>query len=346
MHEQADLTKAMSRIAKLLAMAREGSGATEKEAEAFAERATLMMAEFGLTQAQVERDGGTGDRRTDAKLEGNAGEWWQPPLMKVVAATCYVYCEHLTRKDAAGRTLGAGYQLIGREEAVATCRVTYEYLVQTVRRCCKEYMQQNPDGIGKRYMRGMSGRLQERIDERHRAMVREQKAEAEARNAAAAASGNTSTALVLTLVDYQQREKDLNNDMRMGWEPGTTAARREKDNREMDERRRQREAKLAAFIAEGIAKEVADLMCWGYSRKEAEERIADEKKQERKPVTDAQARKMREEDARRSERRSRQYQKEYDRKWGDPSYRAGERRGNEVSLDKQVDKKSEQRKLT
>ena len=346
--------KILERAAKLLRLSDVKNGGTEAEAQLAGERFADLAREYGLTQAQVLADGGEGDRRVRNDYRVAAGSWWQPPLMREICRANFVHCEHVKAKDKAGRLLGAGYDLIGREEAVASCRVLYEYLVQTVVRCGREYVQQCPTGIRKRFERGMSERLQERIEMRHRKTMKEEKERAETAQAAYA-SGEASTALVVTLVNYRQKEKDLNEDYRLGLPPGTTQAEREADDRRWEESKAKRRAKcaaaLASLIAESIAEELARLiaeeMSWGVSREKAEEEVRKAQRLAAAPPreeTEAQRAKREEKERRDEARREERWQRERSRKWADPSWQAGERAGERVSLDKQVDR-TEPRKL-
>jgi hypothetical protein len=336
--------KVLERIAKLLNITEE-RGATEAEALNAAERAKRMMDDHGLSTAQVEAAGGVGERRSDASLEGLAGEWWQPPLMAAIAETCYVFCELQTKIDAARRKLGAGYRLIGRESAVATAEVLYKYLCEVTYRCCREAeTQHRADGTPfkkKWFRRAMGERLCERVRAEHEKALRTQREEAEARAAAQAAAGSTGTSLVVTLVDYQQRERDLNNDLLKGWPPGTTLAKREASDRDRQQYRDEQKRKRAELEAQGVSADVIQYMLYGYTRERAEEIAASNATQrlqssEPKPKTEKQRQREQEQSDRYWQRHSERAAREEARR-NSPAWRAGRQAGGEVSLNRQVD---------
>jgi flagellar biosynthesis/type III secretory pathway protein FliH len=70
------------------------------------------------------------------------------------------------------------------------------------------------------------------------------------------------------LGDYVRDEEDANNDFRNGWEPGTTKARRLKQEQDSAAWKRRYED----FIKDGWPATVASYLASGYSIKEAQEK--------------------------------------------------------------------------
>jgi len=326
--------RVIQRVRKLLALAADG-GATEAEAQLAAEKAREIMAENGLSTATVEASGGAGEARLDTRMSGLAGQWYQPPLMEAVCKACFVHVDRTYKNDRAGRTLGDGYRMIGRESGIATAQVLFEYLCQTIERMARE-----TTGLSKPkwFRRGMSERLIERINARHEQALAEQARAAREQNVRAQhpGSASTSNALVVVLEDYVQKEHDLNEDMRRGWPAGTTAANRAKEQAEMaawsveyERKSRERRAATEKLVVElGVLWEVAAYMVAGFTREHAEELAAPPK-----PETEAQRRKREAKEERERQRSSRRNE---EHKRLSPEWRAGRVAAESVGLDPQI----------
>lgn len=320
--------KVLDRVRKLLNLSRDG-GASEAEAALAAEHAERLMREHGISVALAEMRGEQGEARVrEDDLDLAAHEKWMPQLMVTLAETCFCSVRLMTKSG--GRTHGAGFEIIGRASAVATCRVTYEYLVQTVNRLARE---RSWDKEVRYFKRGVAERVAERLEAKHREEMEKQLREAE-RQREYYAAHPTSNALVVVLEDYAQKEQDLNCDMRNGWEPGTTARKREDRAKADEQASRQRAERIAKYVAElGVSREVADYMASGFSQQRAEELVNPP------PETDKQRERRLERERRARQRLHRSWEKE-DRKRDSASWQAGRRAGDDVSLDRQVEEQT------
>jgi hypothetical protein len=241
--------KIIDRVRKLMALAADGSGATEAEASTAAAMAAAIMEEHGLAMAAVVAGGGQGEGRTSENVVGGAFFNYQTELMEAVAESCFCFVE-VTGKLRGRHVVRDGFRIIGRVSAVASTQVLFDYLDGTIMRLCREAKPEVP----KWFRRGMAERIGERLKQRHAEKLAEQEAAAKAqRDAAAAAGSGNGTALTVTLVDYQQDERDLNEDLRRGLAPGTTRSRRDAAERKDKERNDQMES----LQKEGLSYSVA-----------------------------------------------------------------------------------------
>jgi hypothetical protein len=322
-------TRVVDKVRKLLAKAND-RGVGEAEASAFAAKAAEIMEQHGLTQLQVERDGGEGEARQKRENASAFGVWYGP-LMKAVAESCFCYCEALGSATAK-RTW---FTLIGRQSAVVSAEVLYEYLRAAIWRMSREH-----SGVASEqrlFRHGCAERVTERLRERHQTRLREQKEEAERQQREAAArrthpgAAPSSTALVVTLVDHAQREADLNADFARGVAPGTTAQEREK--RELQ--RAQRDAEFERLQGEGLSTNVAWRMAYlGDDRETAEsEEEAAAARREKRTAESSSSWTRADERRERSEQRRRWREME---KRANPAFRAGAVAGEKVGLDQQI----------
>lgn len=236
------------RLQKLLALAAEGSGATEAEAQSAMEKAQAIMAEHNLTMATIAATGEKGsEQRAKEGLDGQAMFEYQRNLMAIIAEVNYCYVTILYKYGRRG-SRAIGYQIIGTASNVTSVRVMFEYLANTIDRLVREFnngdyrLRMSRRSIS--WCKGCAERLGERIKKRHDDYLAEQKKKAEeARKAAQHPASPSHGALIVVMEDYQQKERDLNNDFRNGWAPGTT-----------EKNRKEREAKSAETKANKIAK--------------------------------------------------------------------------------------------
>lgn len=336
--------KVIDRLKALLALA-EGKGATEAEAQLAMEHAQALMLKHSLTVATVEASGGTKEARLKDQTSKNLMFKWQRQLFEVVAKVNFCHFSLVYKRTASGEEIAGGYEIIGRQSNVIAARNMYEYLAQTIARLVKQECGTSSSAQFTKYANsfrlGCVDRLSDRLRERHEAKVEEESRTAREQNTAARhPSATTVNALVVIASDYQQTERDLNNDLLNGWAPGTTQQRREEQDRDYQQRQAERAAKLADLMAEGIAKEIADWMSYGYSQ-EAATKLANPPPA--KPETEAQARKREAKEAREEARRVARWARE-GRKIDSAGYYAGQRSGEGVGLDDQITK-SETRKL-
>lgn len=330
-------TKIILRIQKLLALANDGRG-NEEEAHSAMAKAHAIMAEHNLTMATIAATSKKeGEARSKESMDGQAMFDYQRDLMAVIAETNYCYVSILYTYTKRGAK-GAGYRLIGTESNVATAKAMFEYLMQTINRLV---MNEINNDYRKRMSRwaiswctGCAERLRERIAERHNNYLAEQKKKAqEAERASKHPASPSHGALVVVMEDYAQKEKDLNNDFRNGWEPGTTATNR--IAREV--RAKEREAERFYLAKEkGFSDDVAKCFAtydwlknpqeaFDFLFKENEEMTEDEKEKQRK--------RWEREDRTERNRRNRELNK---RDWS--AHGKGKEAGSKIGLDTQIGK--------
>lgn len=338
--------KTITLLQKLQALAQD-KGATEAEAQLALQKMQEIMADANLTMASLEAAGkssGSDGNRVKDGLDNRTVYNWQKQLMQQIAELNSVHC--MLRYVPLRHTKQFnGYQLIGREANIASTRVMFQYLVQAIDRLARERA-----GDPKLYFtkdaclfrEGCADRVIERLNKRHKDIVDEQdrKAREELTRSQHPAAA-TGSALVVVMSEFYQDEKDLNEDMVKGLDPGTTGARRREYEREQEEARIERKRKFDAAIAEGMSESVAYYVAAGWSRERAEEILA-EAARPSKPETDAQRRK-REERERNSNNRYWEQQHREGAKYRTAGYQAGHAAGEDVGLDQQVDQNTRNR---
>lgn len=332
--------KVVQRIHKLLNLARDG-GATEAEASLAMEHAQRMMAEHNLSIATLEQSGGgSADVRLKDRNDKNLMYPWKRQLLDTIANVNFCFLSIRYESTRSGQQIAKGYDIIGRASNVAAVKNMFEYLLATIERLVVAEVGTSPQDRYTRYSHsfrlGCSGRLRERLTERHEQVLAEQERAAREQKARAshpgAAPGN---ALVVVLRDYAQTEEDLNNDMKWGYEPGTTAQRRlaqEQRNRayeiEAAAKRREIETRMQELMAGGESYDRAWYLARGYDAKTVDKLL--------KPETEAQKRK-------REARDERYAQQQRDKEWRAAQkidwrgYASGQARAEDVGLHDQVD---------
>jgi hypothetical protein len=278
----------------------------------------------------VETTHGEAEARERGRVQADLRGSWHGPLMEAVAESFFVHVSIHKNKEQRKWD----FTLIGRPAAVASVAMTYEYLNKAIDRI---YKATKPPSHHQ-FFCGAAERLGERLKERHAKRLREE-AERKSREQAARSSQapSSSTALVVTLVDYEQREQDLNDDFRFGREPGTTQRQREADRA----RAAAKEARYKELLAQGIPDGVAWNMAYiGQSLERATEYQreweARQEKQQNRGWTKGDEERWRRE-------RDRQFREAQRR--STTSWRSGREAGDTVGLDQQVDKQ-ERKKLS
>lgn len=334
----------LRRLKALLNLANDGRG-NEAEAQLAMERAQELMLQHNLTTATLEAAGQQGEGRLKDRTTKNLMFKWQRELFTTIAEVNFCYFSLVYKRTAAGEQIAGGYEIIGRQSNVVGARNMYEYLSETIARLVKLECGTSAPAQFTKYANsfrlGCVHRLAERLRERHRTKLEEQSRQAREANAATRHPSSTLNALVVVLEDFAQRERDENNDVLYGLEIGTTARRRQERDLEFHQREQEQEARRQALIAEGVNPEVAYYMSIGYSRERAEE-IANPPPA--KPETAAQRRKRERQEAR-QEARWHARQRREERKIDVRGYMAGERSGDTVGLDDQIDR-TERKKLS
>lgn len=335
--------KLIDKITKLLALSKDG-GATEAEASLAAEMAQRIMAEHNLSMAAIEAQGGStgADGKRDAQTFENKTPYkWCRSLMAAVGKLNF--CHVTERWESRGMhrhartSTFAGFSVIGRASNVAATQVMYGYLVQSINRAASSAVDNDPTQLWTRFAasfrEGCADRLQERLAAKLEQIIEEQERKAREQNATARhPSAAPGTGLVVVLRDVVQSEEDLNNDFRMGLEPGTTAARRAKRQAEQAAYEIERQAKYNAAIARGMTHEEAYFVSIGYSDELARQLG---KPVERKPETDAQRRKRQEQNDRYWERQRQRDERAWAKKDA-RGYFKGQEAGDTIGLDPQV----------
>jgi hypothetical protein len=317
----------IARIQKLLTLANDGRG-NEAEALAAAGKAQELLEKYNLDLAAVESAGGKGDdstAREKATHEEKTGYKYRRNLMVGIAALNFLHVQ--PRQTYTGtRAKFAGYTLIGRKVNVAIARTMYEYLVMAIDRVIAEEIPDNRKRLSKYAysMRvGIADRLVERLKEKREAEIAAQKEKDAALRSTN--SGAKSNALTITLGDYVRDEEDANNDFRNGWAPGTTKARRVKQEQDSAAWT----IRYNEFMADGWSSSVASYLAFGYSVEDA--------KRLGKPKTAAQEaaedRKW-ENYWKRQESKARTAASKFDA----TGYHKGRELGNDISLAPQIDK--------
>lgn len=338
-------TKILDRIAKLLALAK--GGTTEGEANAAMGKAQELMAEHNLTLANLEAASGDRGSRVKETQHQSLMYKWKRELLEDIAKVnfCALVIQYGTTR--AGEKIATGYELIGRPANVTVVRHMFAYLLSAVERVLVNEVGTSPQARFNRwshsFRQGCSERLRDRLRERYEATVREKSREAREANARSHHPGSTGNALVVVFSDFVQEEQDLNNDVLRGWAPGTTARNRQSWKAEIEARtldRKNRAEKLRKQHP-GQPPLVISLMLDGASLEEAIKASA----KYDKPETDAQRRKREEADERYWRRRQEQEDRKNRYRRSD-GFRAGQRKGDTISLDEQVDEKGADQRLT
>jgi len=343
--------KTIDRIKKLLNLARDG-GATEAEANLAMERATEIMMENNLSMATVEASGQSSQEARLKEGAANANYRWQRMLMKAIADASFLDVTVTFTRVAnrfGYRDLATGYELIGRVSNVTMAKQMYEYLLSTIARLRKEYATDRNHKEAVLFAEGLADRLAQRINERHSSALRAQREKAEEENKKrreeAARWSSTSKAMTIIMEDFAQDERDANADVKNGWPIGTTKAKREDRERRNAEYNR----RMEELQAEGLSWDAAWYVAQAKMTKEAAIARANKEKQERE------ARRREEEvnPSKQKKERTYRYRKTREDRLNDrdyarslsESYRAGSAAGDKVSLDQQVGKRGDAKRL-
>lgn len=238
---------AILKIQKLLALAACG-GATEGEASSAMEKAQYLMSTHNLHMADVASRGLNTEARLKSGMTDRTVYKWRRELMAKVAKLNFCYSATNFTYKRKGGDIFEGFTLIGRESNVASTRVMYDYLVQTIERLAREHAASVFTHMfargAIRFREGCAERLVERLDHRYCVILEEQEHKAqENRRANEQYAGSTLPTVVLR--DYAREEEEANYDLAHGDEPGISTRRR-----------KEREARDAAIAAYQIQHDV------------------------------------------------------------------------------------------
>lgn len=262
----------VNRVRKLLALATEGSGATEAEAASAAAKAAALLAEYNLSLAEL--DAATEDEsavREKRDLGIQARHDWQRNLMRAVAEGnfCAYWIEHrMTDRDEHGEgrpRKRAWFMLVGRRANVVSTVEMYRYLRAAAMRLLP-YADRR-DRSARSWFDGFADRLVSRLSDARREREVASYREREARRTAAGGAPNGS-GRELVLADVYSTEEELNNDMRWGYHPGTTANRR----RAWKAQQVEAAARAAATVAKVDANQKQETEAQRRQREKREER--------------------------------------------------------------------------
>lgn len=338
------------RIQKLMAITTE-RGATEAEAAIASEHVQRMLAEHNITMATIEASGGDtgeGGKRTRENVGRRQVYKWQRNLMSAIAKLHFCLAIPKFRYRMHGPEIFDGYDLIGRVDNVTTTRVMFEYLLQTIERLAREDVGNDPSQFFTKYAHsfkeGCADRLVDRLEDKHRDIVEQQERQVREDQAKAKHPAATKSNLpAIMLKDVIQHEDDLNNDLRRGWEPGTTAAKRAKDEQAERDREAKQEKRLAEAKAMGLDDDAAYYYSIGYDKERAirTANARNEPDEPEKPETEAQKRKREAREERQRQRNREWWERREAReasRLDRTAYYKGNQAGDNVSLDRQVDK--------
>ena len=293
------------KIRKLMASGESKKATNEVEAQIFLDKAQSLLEQHGLSLLELEKMGKKQDHsRSDSRLTGGLYKW-QRVLWKDVAETNY--CMYWSIK---GLTKGSKYEhrVLGSKLNALVVRQLAEYLQEAVERITRERFENNPNlyfsSAANAYREGMADRLARRLRDR----MWQRKQEADKAKAA------DSTAL--TVADVEDAEYWANQDYMYGWAPGTAA-----------KNAAEQKIRSAKWYAE-------------YQAKEAAKKAADElfKKTDPEGWAKEQARKKAEQDKQDKKYGSFRYRIR-STKPKDPAYYEGYDKAQDISLDRQVDRK-------
>lgn len=323
--------KIVERVRKLLALAADGSGATEAEAQSAAAKAAEIMEEAGLTAMAVEMAGGQGEARGSGVTQVDAPAWYKQ-IVDALAETCFCHVDlvRLGKRQFE-------FRLIGRLSSVTTVCLTFDYLRKTIWTLSRRAQVDSQH----HFRCGMAERIAERIQTRHTDRLQEQRREAQERSARAATSSpgsSSGTALVVTLVDHERRERDLNEDFRRGLKPGTTEQARRDTKARSDAVTQRISDLIASGVSEGVAFNMVHL---GHTRERAEayekEWLEAQERSAKKSRRRSNSNWTKGDEARWQAHRRKESRKQ------SQSWREGRSTGETVGLETQVDLKGQRR---
>lgn len=329
--------KVIERIKKLAAMADPKSGASEAEMAMAASKMQELLEAHNLDMSVIGSSGKGAQKRTDSTGKGGLYSW-QRKLWQGVAELNF--CVYFSIK---GLAKGSVYEhrLVGSHGNVIATQVMADYLQRAIEGNAQKWAYANfyksvfvREAIA--YREGMAARVVEKLAERRRKVLEEERIRTEERKRDEAMRGAQSTSNALTLVEYISSEQDFNNDYLNGWDLGTTA-----------KNRHEQEKRMAAFRAEQARKQ-AEYEAW---KKANPEEAARQEKAAAEALANQYA-KWAKEDAAAERRRNKTPPKmRYRRATPEEerqalgSYSEGYRAGNDVGIDQQVKAKDQARRI-
>lgn len=323
-----EIQKLLARVDKLLALA--ANNPNEAEAASAAAKAQDLLAAYQLDMSALElADGKKHGRREEKKLKGGLYQWQRDLWHNVAQLNFCLYW------FIRGLRKGTNYQhrLIGRTSNVVGTKLMAEYLEQAIERIARDHYDNNPSRYfskaGIAFREGMSARICQRLRDRRREQIEEDRrkaAEQKARASHPASAPSTSTAL--TVVDVTRTEHDANAEFEYDLQNGPGEYARMMKLRVVY--RAEQQAEQDAIEAERLAWIAAN-------PEEHARREAAKAEQERKDA---------EREARREARNAKR-RKGTERPWKSgvrhDDYFEGLERGDDVSLDQQIGNRQDRR---
>jgi len=306
----------IDKVRKLLALANNNDN--EHQAEAAANKARELLEAYNLDMAIVNKAHNTFAPRDKQILRGGLYTWQRELWYQVAQLN---FCKYWYYK---GTKAGQQYQheVLGSKANVIATQVMANYLQEATERLARRWVHENRPGRSIfikeaiAFREGVANRLITRLYTIRIDRLREEEARIKKEREANASAGIfTENALVLS--DVINTEEDLNNDHLYGDPPGTSARRR-----------KEREARQAA-AEKAAAEEMRRQAEWDAAHPEEAKARRKKEDAERKRRSDEYWDKE-------SKRRPRKMTAEEERRQMG-SYRTGYNKGDEISLDKQVD---------
>lgn len=320
----------IDRLRKLMAMAERG---TQHEAALAGERMQAIMQEYNLTQADIGGDEGPEDPTKVAREKRDHGATalyvYQRGLMAAIAQNNF--CLHFISANWINTPTGKRarwdsekqdyvkcarrkvHRLIGRSENVTAATLMYDYLIDTMRRLLPFAGKDRHGSDARLWLTGCAEVLCERL--------------AQQRTGAERARGVVAdnTPGLVRLADLYGTEEDLNNDFRMGHEPGTTARR----HREHEVEQARIKAKFHDLLHEGVGTNEAWYRAngWEYTKDTTPTQTRRETPSERERRERVDDNQYRREAYREARERTRERNKR-----SNPSFRAGRSTGENIGL--------------
>ncbi|HLY75797.1 MAG TPA: DUF2786 domain-containing protein [Planctomycetota bacterium] len=241
----------IERIQKLLNLAAKNPSA--EEAAAASAKAQELLQKYNLDAALIERHSGKSDKREDLKLRGGFYEYQQSLWSAVARLNFCIYWTQVYWDDTRGRKYPDGtrqgvkskrHRLVGRVVNTTTTKIMATYLEGAIEKLLRERLGGDNTQLFSRwamsYREGAVARLVEKIGERQRAQLAEERAKEKLKTV----GEGMGQALVLS--HYINAEYDANIDFVYG---EGTSARWASERAEKAAERKRAEAEYTAWAA-------------------------------------------------------------------------------------------------
>ncbi len=225
----AEQTAAIEKVKKLMALA--AGNANEHEAAAATERANFILAQMNLSMEELAASSGQdSSARSKDRLVGGFYQH-ERDMWKAIAELnfCWYNTVKVTYDDATAKKLKRRYahhhQVIGRTVNILATQLMADYLLQTLERLTREYCElERPwekwmprSSTAVSFRKGAAERLIEKINDKRREVIMEERRKEREAQDAAKASGSTATAGALTVIsNLVKSEYQANYDFKYG----------------------------------------------------------------------------------------------------------------------------------